>query len=84
MPSLVSVMGKLAKTATEPPNPACLDEECILQWVQRETQMIQAYYDEALDLGLQPEELEEVEELYAHKLNEVVDTGLRMLGVKEV
>lgn len=63
--------------------PECFNEECIIEWTIKCTQNIQAIFDEATDV-LEGTELKKVERLYQHKLEEVFNAAMAMLGAQEV
>lgn len=83
MYSVDAFLEQLTQTVTSAPE-TCTSEECILQWVIHETQVIQSIYDSAIDAGLAPEEVTQIEELYRHKLQSVLEIGLATLGASEL
>jgi len=78
MQDFISQLSHTAESAPE----SCTSEECILQWLMSETQNIQMIYDLAVAEGFGYGD--EVEELYRHKLQEVLEIALAALGAREL
>lgn len=75
-------LSQLEETVSSVPE-TCTSEECILQWLIHEVQVIQSIYDAATAELPAPEAIE-VEQLYQHKLQMALEIALATLGVREI